>query len=122
MQEVTGLIVAFDRETLTIDLQGESRNLPMENVHGILLATPLLAEDEREITEVHLNGGSTLVAEIQSLKKGNLNLLLIESTPLELSWSDVRSLTIRSALLVYLSDLQPSVVNHEPILALPREW
>lgn len=122
LQEVDGLIEDLNEASLTFDREGKLQNVPRVRTYGIVLASPLLQEDERPACVLSLAGGTRMRADIVELKDGKLRLEMVEGVEMEVPWANVQRLSIRSARLAYLSELEAEKAGIRPILAPPRPW
>lgn len=124
LQEVNGLIEELDAQGLSFDQEGELKILPLNQVHGVLLASPAFEPetDDWITSRLALSDGSLISGNIQELDGSQISLALGEGLHIELPWKQVRRLTVESDLLHYLSDLEPSEESMEAIYAFPRTW
>lgn len=124
LQEVDGLIEELDNAALVFEREGESnlQTLPKTRAYGVVLASPLLQDDERPACTLAVAGGTRLRADIVSLEGGQLRIEMVEGIELSIPWTAVRRVGIRSPRLVYLSDLEPTGSKSQTIVAPQREW
>jgi hypothetical protein len=117
IEELDKAVLSFEREGQE-SLQAVSRR----RSYGVVLASPLLLDDERPACVLALTGGTRLRADIIGLKDGKLTLDLVEGVEKEVPWTSVRRIGIRSPRLSYLSDLEPLSSSTRPIIAPARDW
>jgi hypothetical protein len=122
LQEVDGLIEELDNAALTFDREGKLQTVPRVRAYGVVLASPLLKENERPACVFSLVGGTRIRADIVDLSGGKVKLALVEGIELEIPWDTVRRVGIRSERLAYLSDLDVEKEGIRPIIAPRREW
>ena len=122
LQEVDGLIEGLDEESLSFDRDGKLQSIPRPRAYGVVLASPILDEDERPACAVSLTGGTRLRADIAEMDGGQLKLEMVEGIEFEVAWEKVERIGIRSARLAYLSDLDVKNAGARPILAPLRSW
>ncbi len=122
LQETEGLIEEIDEVSLIFDRDGKLQTVPRARAYGVVLASPLLQEGERPACSVSLAGGTRLRADIVGMADGRLKLALVEGIELDLPWSSVRRVGIRSARLAYLSDIDEVRSGLRPIIAPRRPW
>ena len=116
LQEVDGLIEELDNAVLTFEREGEEKlqTVPKVRAFGVVLASPLLEDDERPACALALAGGTRLRADIMSLADGKVKLGMVEGMEMEIPWESVRRVGIRSPRLAYLSDLEPVSSKSRP--------
>lgn len=117
---VKGLILALDDAELTIQFNKQTRQLPREQVHGIVLAQA--GEPKLQPASVQLANGSRVVGKVASLADGELQLELPGGAKSALSLDSVERINLRSPRVAWLSDLDPASVKEETILTLARPW
>jgi hypothetical protein len=117
---ITGLVVALDERELTFEFNGEERKLPRERLHGIVLAQ--VAPTQKPPAMVHLTTGSRLAGKVVGLREGELTVELLGGANAVLPWNSVERIELRSPLVTYLSDLEPTRVREETVLTLPQPW
>ena len=123
LKEADGLIEEIDDATLVFERDGEAelQTVPKVRVYGAVLASPLLRDRERPTCSLSLIGGTRLRADIREVKDGIVKLGMVEKVEMEIPWSSVRRIGIRSPRLAYLSDLEAAEVSVRPIVAPRRE-
>ena len=90
--------------------------------YGVVLASPLLEDDERPACVLAMAGGTRVRADLLGLSGGKLKLGMVEGVEMEVPWTSVRRVGIRSPRLAFLSDLEPVRSQIQPIVAPEREW
>ena len=122
LQEVDGLIEKVDANSLIFDRNDTLQSIPLVRAYGVVLASPLLKDDERPACVLTLVGGTRLRADIRELKEGKVSLSLVEGVDIVVSWEQVRRIAIRSERLEYLSDMSSLRDGNNPVLAPSRSW
>ncbi|MFP6871935.1 MAG: NPCBM/NEW2 domain-containing protein [Verrucomicrobiales bacterium] len=122
LQEVDGLIEGIDANSLIFDRNDKLQVIPLVRAYGVVLASPLLKEDERPACVLSLAGGTRLRADIREFKEGKVGLSLVEGVELVIPWEQVLRIGIRSDRLEYLSDIEPLKDETRQILAPMRAW
>lgn len=117
---VKGLILTLDDDELSFQFDKETRKLPRERLHGIVLAQA--GEPKSQPATVHLVNGSRVAGKVASLADGELQLELQGGAKASLSLESVERIDLRSPRLAYLSDLEPASVKEEAIFTLARPW
>lgn len=116
-----GLVESIADNKVTFEYEGASQTLPTDRVFGVILAQ--LESDKRpaEGVTVELVEGSQFSGTVQSLADGKLTLD-VGPASVALPWPSVKSMTVRSSRLAFLSDLEPAEVEEFPLVTLPRPW
>ena len=122
LQEVSGLIESIGETHIALDRDGSSLKPPLENVYGIIFAAGPVPDLKPLNSRVTLVDGSLVVARVAGYEDGHLFLSLISGATVRLPEHSVRSLTIKSDRVEYLSDLKPKVFLHEPVLLNRSTW
>ncbi len=122
LQEVDGLIEEVNEEALIFDREDALQSVPLVRAYGVVLASPLLNEDERPAVILSLAGGTRVRADIKEFSDGKVSLSLVEGVELVVPWQEVRRISISSKRLEYLSDIDPVSASSKPVLAPDRTW
>lgn len=125
MQETLGLVDHLGPEELTFDQGGELKTLLLENVHGMILASPLARASglkDEVVCTVYLQDGTRWVAPIKKLENDVLTIAIDRSLDWDIPWPLVRRVNVQSNRLAYLSDRDTTKVFQEAIYAFPRTW
>jgi hypothetical protein len=122
LQEVDGLIEEVDANSLIFDRNDKLQVVPLARAYGVVLASPLLKEDERPACVLSLVGGTRLRADIMEFKGDKVGLSLVEGVELVIPWEQILRIGIRSERLEYLSDIETLKVGIRPVLAPIRHW
>jgi hypothetical protein len=118
---ISGLIVSLTDEQLTFQFEGQERTLPRNRLYGIAVAQAQ-AEDEPTRCLITLAGGTRLAGDLTALAGGKATLELPGGSKLELPWSSVSRVDIRSSRVAFLSDLKPLAAQEAALVTLPRSW
>ena len=122
LKEVEGLIEEFDNDVLVFDRDDKLQTIPVNRAYGVVLASPLLEEDERPSCVLSIKGGTRIRASINHLTNNVISLNLIDNIKLSIPQENVKRITLRSPRLAYLSDLEPISSKVNPIVALKRDY
>ncbi len=125
LQEVEGLTEDVTPEQLVFDQGGELKNLPVEKVHGVVLASPLFEvpnEDSWITCHLTLTDGSLISGNVTRLKDDAVTIALGDDLEWQVPWLLVQRFSVESSLLHYLSDRDPVEETMESIYAFPRPW
>lgn len=117
---VKGLILGLDDAELSFQFDKETRKLPRERLHGIVLAQA--GDPKSQPAMVQLANGSRVAGKVTSLAEGELQMELQGGAKAALSLESVERIELRSPRLEYLSDLDPESVKEETIFTLARPW
>ena len=117
---IKGLIVALDAKELSFEFEKETRKLPRERLHGIVLAQA--GEAKSQPATVQLVNGSRVAGKVASLNDGELQLELPGGAKAQLPFDSVERIELRSQRVAYLSDADPLEVREETILTAARPW
>ncbi|MEX2177027.1 MAG: NPCBM/NEW2 domain-containing protein [Pirellulaceae bacterium] len=118
---VTGLIESLTAEQVVFQLEGQERTLPSERLFGIVFAQPLV-QDEPTRCLLSLRDGSLLAGDLTDLRGATATLALPGGSNLELPWSAVSKVEVRSDRVAFLSDLKPIAVEERTLVTLHRPW
>jgi hypothetical protein len=118
---VTGLVTALTESTLSVELEGQVRNLPRDRVFGVVVA---LAAPETRLPRCtfELTDGSVLGGDLVALSDGKSQVQITPASKTEIPWDAVRRVVVRSTRILYLSDLKPVSVKQQAFVTLPRPW
>lgn len=122
LKEVEGLIEEFGNDVLVFDRDDKLQTIPVNRAYGVVLASPLLKEDERPSCVLSIKGGTRIRASINHLTNNVISLNLIDNIKLSIPQENVKRITLRSPRLAYLSDLEPISSKVNPIVALKRDY
>lgn len=122
LQEVEGLIEELNQDSMVFDRDNKLQSVPLNRTYGVVLASPLLEQDDRPSCLLSLEGGSRIRANIIELKDGQVRLRMIEDIELNVPWEKVKRVSLKSPRLVFVSDLEPVSYNSNPIVAFRREF
>ena len=121
IDSVTGLISKLTDTELSIEVDGQLRNLPRDRVLGVVVA---LAAPETRLPRCsfHLLDGSMLGGDLVSLVGGKVQIQVAGNSRVEIAWDSVLRVIVRSSRVVYLSDLKPESVKQLAFVTLARPW
>lgn len=121
IDSVTGLVNKLTETELSIEVDGQIRNLPRERVLGVVVA---LAAPETRLPRCtfHLVDGSVLGGDLVSLADGKAQVQVAGNSRVQIAWDSVLRVAVRSARVVYLSDLKPSGFKQQAFVTLARPW
>ena len=122
LQEVEGLIEELSQDSMVFDRDDKLQAVPLNRTYGVVLASPLLEQEDRPPCLLSLEGGSRIRANIIELKDGQVRLSMIEDIELNVPWEKVKRVSLRSPRLVFVSDLEPVSYKANPIVAFRREF
>jgi hypothetical protein len=117
---VNGLIVELSDSELTFEFGGETRRLPHDRLHGIVLAQT--GQPKAPSAVVSLANGSRIAGAVSSLADGRLELELQGGAKATLPLSSIERIDLRSSRVVSLSDLEPVSVREETLLTIAQPW
>lgn len=119
---LVGLVESLEADKVVFQYDGAQQTLPTEKLFGIVVAQATAAPAATSGVLVELADGSRIAGTVQSLAAGNLALTVGASSQVTVPWEAVRSLTIRSSRLAFLSDLEPARVVERRLVTLPGAW
>jgi len=122
LQEVDGLIEEIDGDFLVFDRDQKLQTVPLPRAYGVVLASPLLKDDERPTCVFSLIGGTRIKANIENYDGKVIEINIVENVNLNIPWKLVKRIGLKSSRLEYLSDLE--VLNEvvRPVIAFFRPW
>lgn len=115
VQSLAGVFVSMDEKSVKFLYQDQERTIDRGKVFGVLLAGTGKSPNLTGLAELTLADGSTLWAKINKLRSGLAYLKIISGPDMVLPWATVRSVSIRSDRMVFLSDLDPKDVFERAI-------
>ncbi len=121
IDSVTGLVNKLTETEISVELDGQTRNLPRDRVFGVVVA---LAAPEARLPRCtfYLRDGSILGGDLVSLASGKAQIQIAGGSQVEVPWEAVQRVVVRSSRVLYLSDLKPSLVKQQAFVTLPRPW
>ena len=121
IDSVTGLVNKLTETEISLELDGQIRNLPRERVLGVVVA---LAAPETRLPRCtfYLSAGSTLGGDLVSLQGNKAQIQVAGNSQVVLPWDKVQRVVVRSSRILYLSDLKPSGVRQQAFVTLVRPW
>ncbi len=121
-QVVPGLVSAITADSLTIDAEGQSRELPRDRVSAVVFAQPAGVIGPPATRHLELSDGSSLESNKVTYRDSTWAVHLGASTSVRLPRDAVRRVLVRSPRLRWLSTLAPATVEQAPLAAWPRVW
>ncbi|WP_425614114.1 NPCBM/NEW2 domain-containing protein [Anatilimnocola sp. NA78] len=120
IDSVTGLVNKLTETEISVELDGQVRNLPRERVFGVVVA---LAAPETRLPRCtfQLRDGSVIGGDLTSLADGKAEIQ-IGATKTSIPWDAVQRVAVRSSRIAYLSDLKPTSVKQQAFVTLARPW
>lgn len=122
VQTLSGLVSEWKAGGVTFDWEGQSREILYSRVYGVVLAQLGPAHDATGECTIATTDGSTITGRVAGLADGKLAVTIDKNVNLSIPWDAVRSVSIKSDRLVYLSDLKPVDAETRPVVTLPRPW
>jgi hypothetical protein len=119
VESAGGVTVGMTDEEFLFDVEGTTRKVPRSRLYGIVVAQPNAA-DEPPYVLITLRDGSTLPGRIEKLAGGTLTLDVGASV--DVPWSAVAGVSIRSRRIAYLSELKPIEVQQRSIAVIEMPW
>lgn len=121
IDSVTGLVSKLTDTEISIEVDGQLRNLPRDRVLGVVVA---LAAPETRLPRCtfHLIDGSVLGGDLVALAAGKAQIQVAGNSRVEIAWDSVLRVVVRSSRVVYLSDLKPSEFKQQAFVTLLRPW
>jgi hypothetical protein len=115
---VKGTIDRLTPERLTIEIEGQQREIDRDKLFGAILAQVGAAERPSRCL-IYFQDGSVLPGTSLTLAEGRASLSLNAENKVEFAWSSVARVAIRSSRMSFLSDLKPLSEEHQPIVTWP---
>jgi hypothetical protein len=122
VQSLAGLVSEWKAGGVTFDWEGQAREIPYDRVYAVVLAQLGPPHDATGECAVATTDGSTVSGRVAGLADGKLTVALTKEARLEVPWDAVRSISVKSDRLVFLSDMKPVAAETRPVVTLPREW
>ncbi len=116
--ELRGRVLEFSAEGVRFERSGRALLIPWQRLVDLRTATAAAARTDA--LRLHLRDGSRLVARILGGDERRLQLASRSLGDLELDWSNVLRVEVRSQRVLFLSDLRPSDYQFQPFLA--KRW
>ena len=121
IDSITGLVNKLTDTEISLELDGQVRNLPRDSVLGIVVA---LAAPETRLPRCtfHLRDGSVLGGDLISLQGNKAQIQIAGNSQVALPWDTVQRVVVRSSRVLFLSDLKPTAVRQQAFVTLARPW
>lgn len=119
---VSCFVSALDSDTLTVDYEGEERNIARNSLTGIVLARTAEPPNRRGHCFITLTDGSTIWGDIVQLKKNKLTISAFPDVNFDIPWKRVARLKVNSTKMVYVSELEPVSVEQKAIVTYPWKY
>jgi NPCBM/NEW2 domain len=122
LQSVAGALESLDDQQAVFVWQGKSRPVPRSRLFGIVLAQTGEPFDATGLCRAVLADGTSAWGQLVGLQDDRLTLRLHGQTTLEMPWSAVARLDVRSRRVVFLSDQDPLESQERAIVTLTMPW
>jgi len=122
LQEVDGLIEEIEGDFMIFDRNQKLQTVPLSRAYGVVLASPLLKEEERPSCVLSLVGGTRIKADIESYDGKMVDLTIVENVQMKVPWELITRIGLKSARLEYLSDLDVIKEEIRPVITFRRSW
>lgn len=122
LQEINGYLESITDQEMTFQWQDDTHTIPIEEVHGFVLAQLSDPPDSLGRSRVQLKEGSVVIGGQLRLSDGKLKLRLAGDAEVEFPWADVLRLVVFSNRMRFLSDMKPTREVQETIVTLERPW
>lgn len=121
LETLSGLLESLDEESVAFHWNDKTRSFPRENLVAISVAS-IGGEDKhlRNCLVRFKEADASVWAKLHSLQGDVLKLEVAENTIVETELTKVQSISIRSELLQFVSDLSPKSAQYQPIVTFPR--
>ena len=121
IDSVTGLVNKLTDTEISLELDGQVRNLPRDRVLGVVVS---LAAPETRLPRCtfHLRDGSVLGGDLISLQGNKAQVQVAGNSQVALPWDTVQRVVVRSSRVLLLSDLKPTAVKQQAFVTLARPW
>jgi hypothetical protein len=121
IDSITGLVNKLSETEISLEVDGQLRNLPRDRVFGVVVA---LAAPETRLPRCtfQLRDGSSLGGDLVALNGNKAQIQIAGTSQISLPWDVVQRVIVRSSRVLYLSDLKPSAVKQQAFVTLPRPW
>ena len=121
-QSASGILQSVVDGKVSMDFQGKTRSLSLNRVIAVVIADLGLKLGTGTKARCQFVDGSMVTGVVSQLSDGKLQIKLAGAGSLTTDWQQVASLSIQSDRLIYLSDLDPTDSEHQPVVTSPREW
>jgi hypothetical protein len=122
VQRASGVFEKLTADKVEFVWKDKRRVISRDKVFGFALAQVSDPPDLSGHVSVSLVDGSQIWCLINEFKDGKLSIQLPAGVDLSLPWNEVVRLDVRNDRLVFLSDLVPTQVNQQSLVAFPRKW
>ncbi|MBK8980532.1 MAG: NPCBM/NEW2 domain-containing protein [Planctomycetes bacterium] len=118
-------VLGFDGERLKVEFRGRENTLPIGNVQGVVfgldhgIAPAPLA---RPYVEVRLADARTIAGRLLAFGAETVAVQTAEELTLEIPTDRIAAVAVRSAKVAWLSELEPTAVEHVPAFDHVRPW
>lgn len=116
--ELRGRVLEFATDGVRFERSGRALLIPWQRLMDLRTATATAGRADP--LRLHLRDGSQLVARILGGDEQRLQLASRSLGDLELDWSSLQRVEVRSQRVLFLSDLRPSDYQFQPFLA--KRW
>jgi hypothetical protein len=124
LRTLPALIESIDDNQIVGMVDKQKVALPRQRLYGVVFAFVKKPLNRDGLCHVHLRDGSVLPGRVVELPKvpGKLKFKLLDGGELSLNWDAVAQIAVSSSRLQWLSDLKPTEVAEQTIVALPQKW
>ncbi len=119
---LVGLIESMSAESIVFQYEGKQQTVAVEKLFGIVVAHAGVETKKKSGVTVQLLDGSRLSGVVKTLADGKLSLTVGATATVSIPWDAVQAMSIRSARLSFLSDLDPVRVKEQAIVTLASPW
>jgi hypothetical protein len=121
IDSVTGLVNKLSETEISLEIDGQLRNLPRDRIYGVVVA---LAAPETRLPRCtfQLRDGSVIGGDLVALNGNKAQIQIAGNSQVSLPWDTVQRVVVRSSRVLYLSDVKPSAVKQQTFVTLIRPW
>jgi len=118
ISSITGVVESLDVENITLDVNGQKRDLPRSKLAGIVFAQPVRVQAMPRFS-IKFRDYSELSGDTLTVAEGKGTLAIAPKAEARFDWSSVYETSIRSSRLAYLSDFPTLNEEQTPIVTPP---
>ncbi len=122
VQAIPGLFEEMTADNVVFHWQDKKQSFARSKLYGLAIAPLGKPADRAGQCQFTLVNGTSLWGNLEKLAEGKLSLELAKGTSVMLPWESVSRITIRNARMALLSELEPSDVVQESLVAPPQTW
>ncbi|MEM8670718.1 MAG: NPCBM/NEW2 domain-containing protein [Planctomycetota bacterium] len=120
LESLNGLVEKLDENEITFLWNEDARTIPTKNLIAIAVASA--GELSQPQCMIRFTSGATVSGQNMALENNELIVSVTGDTLVSFDWNKVQRVAIRSDRLQLLSDIDPLVFEHTPIVTSKREW